>query len=434
MNLLLFQAYPRETQPLVSAAAKPARDRVLPRVLAMMIGAALLLCLPTSAGAAASDNRANLALLPQAAKRLDVKSVRVISTGLARGRGNAIRLPVTGGQVRARNAQMRLGGGFQIKARGQGRKARSLRIGRLQLRLGKRSVMTARLGRDRVIRPAFILRHGPKALRLQPAGKTAKLANARLVPTAAMKRALRRYLGIKPVRSLPLARLALSADLTAFDLPEITPPPLAPLPPEPEKLARPASAVDVSAGQITWCARASWVRYIGNGAVSGGASHEEPFVVNDPADPRICDPQMKNRQVTSAPTAYRYFFTFKEGWYDAASQQAALYYTGKVRFRYPERGIDLEFDNPEVEISGASTRTIFTVEGHGNSPIQAHRTVVFTNGSPVPGLSESSPGSFTSGDMLSFLSPDAQTGVFAGFYMPPNHDFGWISVGFTAAP
>lgn len=211
-------------------------------------------------------------------------------------------------------------------------------------------------------------------------------------------------------------------------MPEIEPPPLKPLPPEPEKLARPASAVDVVAAQVTWCVRASWIRYIGNGAVSNGATHEQPFVVNEADLPKVCD--QKRAKVSSGPTAYKYFFTFKEGWYDAASETAALYFTGKVHFRYPERGIDLSFSDPEVEINGASSRTIFRIEGRDGTEIASHRTVFSTNGEPPPRLDTSDPTAIRSGEMPSFLATGTSAGVFSDFYVPPEHDFGWISIEF----
>lgn len=417
---------------MLAAPNRPGRSLWLWLLPAILVP---FLLLPTPADATV-ENRVHLTLLPNAGKRLGAKNVRMISTGLARGRGNQVRLPVLAGRIGAANARLRLGGGFRLRVRAPRRKVRTMHLGRFELRLGKRSLLMARPPRSRTVRPIFIIRHGPRALALNAGAKKAKLRGARLIPTPQARTIFRRHLGLKNVRALPLGRLTLTADLTAFDLPPVPPPPLVPLPPPPEKLARPATAVAVSSADVVWCVRASWVRYIGNGTVANGASHETPFVVNNnKADfDRVCDLEKKNVIPTSGRTAYRYYFTFKEGWYDAATNRAALYFTGKVNFKYPLRGIDLDFNDLEVEINGSETRSIFTVEGRDGSIITPTRVVFAQNILRSPPLTPGSGGTLTSREMRSYLPEATALGVFAGNYMPPdNNDFGWISVDFTPA-
>lgn len=419
MISLRCQAYPRKAASLVPTVA------ILFAVLAL------------ASPAQAANNRTDLRLLTGAEKRLGADQVRLVSTGLARGRGVSVWLPVVGGKVAAAQAVLNQGGGIRIRAKRSGAKARSLHLARLQLRIGKkRSVLTARSHRREANRPWFILRHGPRALALNPARKRAVLRGARLVPTALARATFRRELGIE-ARALPIARLTVTADLTAFDFPEIPPPPLVPLPPEPERLARPESAVDILEAQVTWCARASWVRYIGNGILSGGATAETPFVVNNNAADfaRVCDHQKKNVKPSSGANSYRYYFPFKEGWYDPVSGKAALYFTGTVGFRYPLRGIDLDFSDLEVEIDGAASRSIFLVSGRGDSLIAPTRVVFAENGNPVPTLKPAAGGRLASNEMPSYLPEATSLGVFAGNYMAPdNNDFGWISVDFKPQP
>lgn len=407
-----------------------------PPKLVVLIGVLAIsaFCLVTgavsTAAAAGQENRATLTLLPSAAKKLGAKHVRLISKGVARGRGTEVWLPVNGGKVTASRATLRQGGSLVIKTRAAGKRARQLRLSRVELRLRKRSgVLLAREGRAKARVPFFRLRFGARALKLDAANGTATLRNARLMPTGKARQLMRKRLGLAQVRIRPLARLTAHAHIKRSEVPELVPPPLKPLPPEPPLLARPASAVDVTSASVVWCARASWIRYIGSGTTSGGASREDPFVVNEANKSQVCD--QKRAEVTSGATSYRYYFTFKNGWYDAASGKAALYFTGKVGFRYPERGIDLDFNDIEVELNGAATRTIFRMEGREGTEIPAHRTVFTDNGDPLPALDTSVPGTVKSGEMPAWLSAGTGGGVFADFYLPPNNDFGWVSVEFS---
>ena len=107
---------------------------------------------------------------------------------------------------------------------------------------------------------------------------------------------------------------------------EHNPPPATdPLP----TLARPAGAVDVVSATITWHVRESFVDYIN----SGGGTSTENGATSDPP--------------------YDFHFPFARGWRDPASGDAALYYTGRVNFRYPSHGIDMQAEDPEIELNGA---------------------------------------------------------------------------------
>ena len=101
--------------------------------------------------------------------------------------------------------------------------------------------------------------------------------------------------------------------------------------------------------------RESFIRYVNTGegtSVFGGAT----------ADPPVLRPG------ASAPLTYTFHFPFASGWHDAganpadpADDTAAIGFSGAVRFLYSAHGIDLTTENPEIEIAGARSRAIFTV-------------------------------------------------------------------------
>ena len=140
---------------------------------------------------------------------------------------------------------------------------------------------------------------------------------------------------------------------------------------------------------------------------------------------------------TSAKLVYRYGFQPRSaaaggpGWYDPASGKAALYFTGGVRYAYDTRGIDLQFNDPEIEINGADSRMIFRFVGADGTEIPSHRAV-FVNfdragaGELVPTGS----GALSSTRLFGSLSADSAESVFNGFY-PAGSTFGWAEVRFT---
>lgn len=411
-------------------------SRTLTLIVPALLSLAALLVAPQAQAAtpqkqAAKQNRTTVKLLPSAAKRLGAKQVRLVSTGLARGRGKEVWMPVTGGNVARQRTILRQGGGFEVKLHQQGRRARSLKLTRLELRLGKAPALIARPVGTRKAIPFFTVRHNRRALTVQPEAKMARLRNARLVPTPRALRVLRQRLGLKSAKRVPLATLTATADLKAFDQPEIEPPPLKPLPPEPQPLARPASAVDVTSSEITWCVRASWVRYTNSEvapAVEGGA-----FPIGPPVDgAHACDQETTN--TTSALLQYLYGFAPRAGspgWYDPVTKTGALYFTGSVHFRYPERGIDLQFNDPEIELNGAASRQIFRFVGGEATAIPSHRVVMADlDPTAASNLIESPAGSFASGQIRAGFTAVAMDSVFAGFY-PVGAPAGWVSVKFS---
>jgi len=199
-----------------------------------------------------------------------------------------------------------------------------------------------------------------------------------------------------------------------------------PLSAEPPLLARPITAVDVSAVQVTWYPRDSWVRYVSseesilfsNGAT--GIDSEQSACPYNPASP-----------VKQAPPGLPFTaeFSAKPSWYDPVSGTAGIYGQGDVRFRYASRGIDLTASDPEVEINGSASRAIFRFNGSKNTPIENRRAALvdldlggqptITNGGKT----------FAYTLMRGALTADG-VNVFAGFYQAGTN-FGCMSVSFT---
>jgi len=199
-----------------------------------------------------------------------------------------------------------------------------------------------------------------------------------------------------------------------------------PLSPEPPLLARPLTAVDVSAVQVPWYPRDSWVRYVSseesilfsNGAT--GISSEQSPCPYDPSNP-----------AKQAPPGLPFTAEFspKPSWYDPVSGSAGLYGQGDVHFRYSSRGIDLTASDPEIEINGNASRAIFRFNGTKNTPIANRRAaLVSLDLSGQPAISNGGK-TFTYALMRGALTDDGVS-VFAGFYQPQTN-FGCVSVAFT---
>jgi len=184
-------------------------------------------------------------------------------------------------------------------------------------------------------------------------------------------------------------------------------------------LARPASAVDLTGAQITWRPKPSFIRYVNSGegtSVFAGATEDPPTGAECPVEP-------------GPALVYSFHFPFARGWYDAATGAAGVYFGGGVRFRYTAHGIDLDAKEPEIELTGASSRAIFRLDGRGDTNPGNKRAVMVDLGvaaaPPVQG-----PGSVSYERIPATIPVGGSQSVFADFYAPGD-TFGCISVSFT---
>lgn len=188
----------------------------------------------------------------------------------------------------------------------------------------------------------------------------------------------------------------------------------APAPPQPDNpvsgcpggpapLARPTTAVNVTAATLQWHVRESFVRYINGGqgmSVEGDATAGTPQVIA-PA---------------SIPLIYDYFFKFKAGWTDAASGQSRLLFTGRVNLRWNAHKINLAMTDPEIEIAGAGSRAIYC-SANLATPGESLKRSVLVNLDSSGGTSQ----------MKGIVPKDAADDTFAGYYLPGD-EFGWYGV------
>lgn len=376
---------------------------------------------PANAGGAGPTGNTTLVVSTAKARDLAERDIAVEGVRGAETTGRQTRLQIDGGTIGAGTAELALDGALRFLA-GEGRTHRVVRLAALRAELGERSSLSAKLdgGKRHTI---FDLKPPPSGLAIDASKGLAQLHGAKLVWRGSIVKVMGRRLGVHIPRGR-LGKIRVSAATITLGNDVVTPK-SGPLGDEPPLLPRPASAVEVSGGSLTWHVRDSWIRYVNTGAspeALEGAS-AEPAIEED------SHPCPDRPGGTNPTLVYSYSFPFSNGWYDAASGTAALYYSGGVRFTYPSRGIDLTTRNPEIEINGAASRAIFRLRGAGDTPYPDRRAPLLnlaTGGSPSEGPASSF--GFPS-PLRGKLTDDGQN-VFAGFYPPPNDGFGCVSVSF----
>lgn len=387
-------------------------------VISVALGLSLALAAPAPAGAAEPTGSTMLTVAAGVAHALDERGIAVRGVRGADTVGRQTRFQIDGGVIETGGASLLNEGGLRFAAE-SGAKRRTVTLSSLQVHLGQRSSVAGKLNGNEP-RPLFALRAPRGGPSIDPGNGTAQLHGAKLVWRRSALAAIRRQLGAHVPRGI-LGTLRTGAATVLDRTPQ-----QGQLSDEPPRLARPASAVNVTTASLTWHVRDSWIRYANSeippetmeGASAGAPIEESTHPCPD-------------RPASTNPTlVYSYSFPFAEGWYDAASGTAALYGQGGVRFRYPGHGIDLTARNPEIEINGAASRAIFRLRGEGELAYPDKRAAILSlalGAAPAEGPA----GSFAFGaPVRASLTADGQA-VFAGFYTPPNNAFGCFSVSFT---
>ncbi len=207
-----------------------------------------------------------------------------------------------------------------------------------------------------------------------------------------------------------------------------TPPTSGALSNEPPPLARPLTAVDVGAVQLSWYPRDSWVRYASSGTGPGdgilfaaGAGGLLSSASPCPDRPNSSDAQLY----------YTAQFTPRASWYDPVSGVAGVYGQGSVSFRWTGHGIDLTAADPEIEINGAASRAIFRFNRSGGTAYPNQRADLLSLDTAGGPTITNGGKTLTYNLMRGTLTANG-VNVFAGFYTPPSNDeFGCVSVSFT---
>lgn len=351
----------------------------------------------------------------KAAKALADQGVKTSAVAPARKSGKRVTLPVQNVTV-GKAATISLRGGIGFKA---GKRKLKLKSVKLKLTAAKATV-TAKSGRASV--PVFTAKLAKGKAKLDRAGTTAKLAGATLALTPRGAKLLRTKLAVSDVAAGALGKLAVDAKPksgpgpTAPGGPVGGGPTAGPIKKEPPLLARPAGAVDVTTASLDWRPRASWICYVAETSVFGGAA-------NGPTETLAC-PTGPPRDLVATFKG----FPFKSGWYDPATGTAAIYFNGGVGFRYPAHGINFSSANPEIEINGPASRAIFTFNGTEGTKYDNQRGVL-VDLKPNP-IQTPPGGTITYTDIPATVPADAGASVFAGFY-GANEPFGSLTVSFT---
>lgn len=398
---------------------------------ALVVAAAAL-----PAHAAAASGETELSLDGPGANLLRDQGVRFAALKPAKGGSRQLTLPIRSGLAGTRTTVLSHRGGLKLSAPDGGK----VRLTKLTVRLGKRSLVEAKLGGEEI--DLFKILAGGRR-EVSAATGAVSLGGLKLKLTRGGARALAGRLGLD---ALPAQRFAsLSSNLTGLTKGGSAPGPgggstpvgpgesaicpapsnggLAPEEPLP-KAVRPLGALDVTGATIDWEVRESFIRYVATGegtSVSGGASADPPAL----------------RPGGTEALSYGFHFPFAgDSWLDPganpadpADDSAAIRFGGAVRFLYSGHGIDLLTSAPEIEIAGARTRAIFAVSESGAA---AQRQVLVNldlsraAAIQVSGTTykyERVPGAIPSGTASS---------TFAGFYSPGT-DFGCVSVTFTTS-
>ncbi|HEY4097123.1 MAG TPA: HtaA domain-containing protein [Baekduia sp.] len=402
----------------------------------IVVGAAL--ALPAGVGAApAGSGTSVLRLEGAAARALSAQGVKVGAVAPAKAAGTRLTLPVATASVGV-GATLGYGGGVRLKAG-----KRSVTLSALRLSLAKDSRLRARVGG----RTVTVLTVAGARRDVDKARGTVALKGASVRLTAAGAAAVRRALHLRRLAPGTLGRLTVdarrgaaggttgggtgaapgsgtgSAPATGPGAPGTTTPSApgttAPANPGPPPLARPATAVDITAATITWHVRDSFIQYINAGegtTVSAGATADPPSV----------------QPGSSVPLTYAFHFPFTGGWYDPVSGAVRVTYAGTVTFGFRAHGIKLTAADPEIELAGGGSRAIFRTANAGETP---SRGVLETlSPAAAAGTTHSPDGTAHAYTQIPGAIPaDAGASVFAGFYAAGD-PFGWITVELTTPP
>jgi hypothetical protein len=391
--------------------------------------------LPASALAASGATK--LTVGSPAAEALRDQGVRIAAVKPANGGGQKLTLPVASGLAGSKTSLLRHRGGIDLV----GRTGAKVRLTKLTLQLGKRSMVEAKLGGEE-IRLFEVLSGGRREV--DPAAGSVRLNGLRLKLSASGGRALSRRLGLESLPAGRFAALASNArgltrgtsapgagggDATPGGSAQgsVCPAPSSagPAPEEPLQVApKPLGALDVTGATIEWQVRESFIRYIATGegtSVSGGATADPPTL----------------RPGATEALSYGFHFPFAgSSWLDPganpadpADDSAAIRFGGALRFLYSGHGIDLLTSAPEIEIAGAKTRAIFAISESGGA---AQRQVLVNLDLARAAAVRASGNTYTYERVPGAIPAGTASTTFAGFY-PPGTDFGCISVTFTTS-
>jgi hypothetical protein len=375
----------------------------------MLAALALLGVAATGASAAAPTAGDNVTIsLGKRAGPLLAKGVSAKAIKPAKLSGSRLTLPVSDVSTPTLlNGQLVLRGGLILSAGGKRVKLQGL----LVLVKGLGVSITGKVGDKRVT----VFTGRAKVNPVNAATTSVNATIARLKLSASAARVIKSALEVRKIKSgtLGAAKTVARAAILAppVDAPSSNFGWTAPLPTD-----RPATALDVSAATpLTFWPRDSLINYVAAGG--GVTSAEAPATNGTPIDSYVNHPCSFDGP--TGARSYSFLMPFVSGWWDAPSQTGALKYAGKVRFLYPDHGINIAVASPTVEFNGADSRVLFTASDDANS-----KQVDLVK---IPGTATLG-GAVTKYDGAITANGNELMG---GFYPPPAA-FGCVQLGFSA--
>ena len=200
----------------------------------------------------------------------------------------------------------------------------------------------------------------------------------------------------------------------------------------PPLLQRPAGAIDIASAELTWRARESWVDYLHAAGEQGGTSVSDG-ATNGPAE--VIPPSSQAR-------VYEFGYPFSQGWFDPATGFAGAYFTGTVNFHklIDPFQIDLDVKGAEIELTGETSRAIFTLQGRRNNSDQRDRRAVAVDLDPAavtPTVTSSAGATTYTYERIPATVPDGPTAWPIASFYTAGSPWGSVSISFTvpgAAP
>lgn len=299
--------------------------------------AVAILAVPAAAAAAAKDT--TIALDGPAARSLSDSGVRLSVTPPATLKGGRLSLPIVAAVANGATATVDHRGAMRLRA---GRRDVTLRAVRVSV--GARSSLSAAVnGSWRTV--ATI---AANSNRRSVSTDGAYITQASLTLTRSTVRLLRRLLDKPGLAGGRLGTIDLETTGTPTgppsDIPGAPPAPTVTGPPTPggATLAkRPAGAVSITGGTVSWAPRPSWLGYLASGGPGSGA--------------------IGAAGATWQPDSASFTLPVNGGWWDPAKQNAVINTTGATRFVFPGHAIDIGFANWTYDLASSTPKAIATI-------------------------------------------------------------------------
>lgn len=358
--------------------SNPTRSNYLTLIALSAIAVLLFLAWPGKASAAEATAGDTVTIpLGGKGKGLRAKGARVTPVSPATIRGATVVLPVSTITVPLLNeGTLVLRGGFVVKS---GKRKVTVQGLLLTLRGGKVTA-TGKVGSRRVT-----IFTGSSAGSLIDAATTSVTAiSSKLSLTPAGAKQLNKALRSRAFKRAALGRL--SGTAKAKPQSSTAPPPGGGTPnsdfnwTEPPVLSQPSGAVPATSSPLTVWPRVSFINYLRMGG--GGANSEGPASDGSAINPidHICPDD-----APASAGVFSFNMPFSSGWWHAASNTGAFYFSGTIRFTYPDHGINIAITDAEVEFNGASSRVIYKISDPDN--LAGKRGDLVT----LPGLASTNP-------------------------------------------